>query len=111
MEPLYERLVIVTALPVWANVPFQSWVMLCPLGNENCILQPLIVAVPVLVMVIFTPNPSCHWFINEGEEVDWEKLFPTVFRPQPKRWLIERTFSWIVRWRRFCRDHEGLPGK
>lgn len=24
-------------------------------------------------------------------------------------WVIERTFSWIIRWRRLCRDHEGLP--
>jgi transposase len=23
--------------------------------------------------------------------------------------VVERTFSWIIRWRRLCRDHEGLP--
>ncbi|WP_211221393.1 transposase [Ktedonobacter racemifer] len=45
----------------------------------------------------------------EREEVDWDALFPTGFRPQPRRWVIERSFSWIVRWRRLCRDHEGLP--
>ena len=45
----------------------------------------------------------------EGEEVDWEKLFPKGFRLLPRRWVIERSFSWIVRWRRLCRDHEGLP--
>ena len=44
-----------------------------------------------------------------GEEVDWEKLFPKGFRLLPRRWVIERSFSWIVRWRRLCRDHEGLP--
>ena len=31
------------------------------------------------------------------------------FRVQPRRWVVERTFGWITRWRRLCRDHEGLP--
>ncbi|HEX4205271.1 MAG TPA: hypothetical protein VHZ51_13985, partial [Ktedonobacteraceae bacterium] len=34
---------------------------------------------------------------------------PKVFVPSPRCWVIERTFSWIIRWRRLCRDHEGLP--
>jgi transposase len=53
--------------------------------------------------------PKRGLLVPEGEEVDWETVFPTGFRPQPKRWLIERSFSWMVRWRRLCRDHEGLP--
>ena len=28
---------------------------------------------------------------------------------EPRRWVVERTFSWITRWRRLARDHEGLP--
>jgi putative transposase len=31
------------------------------------------------------------------------------FQVQPRRWVIERTFAWITRWRRLARDHEGLP--
>ncbi len=31
------------------------------------------------------------------------------FVPLPRRWVVERTFAWITRWRRLCRDHEGLP--
>jgi len=53
--------------------------------------------------------PKRGLLVSEGEEVDWDRLFPPGFRPQPKRWIIERTFSWIIRWRRLCRDHEGLP--
>jgi transposase len=53
--------------------------------------------------------PKRGLLVPEGEEVDWETLFPTGFRTQPKRWIIERCFSWMVRWRRLCRDHEGLP--
>ena len=53
--------------------------------------------------------PKRGLLVAEGEEVDWDKLFPKGFRPLPRRWVVERTFSWIVRWRRLCRDHEGLP--
>lgn len=53
--------------------------------------------------------PKRGLLVPEGEEVDWEMLFPKGFRPQPRRWVIERSFSWMVRWRRLCRDHEGLP--
>jgi putative transposase len=31
------------------------------------------------------------------------------FKVLPRRWVVERTFAWITRWRRLCRDHEGLP--
>jgi putative transposase len=24
-------------------------------------------------------------------------------------WVFERSFAWIIRWRRLARDHEGLP--
>lgn len=53
--------------------------------------------------------PKRGLLVAEGEEVDWDKLFPRGFRPLPRRWVIERSFAWIVRWRRLCRDHEGLP--
>jgi hypothetical protein len=37
--------------------------------------------------------PKRGLLVSEGEEVDWEKLFPTGFRPQPRRWVIENTQS------------------
>jgi putative transposase len=39
----------------------------------------------------------------------WDQLFPARLRLQPKRWIVERSLAWMVRWRRLCRDHEGLP--
>lgn len=27
----------------------------------------------------------------------------------PRRWVVERSLSWIMRARRHCRDHERLP--
>jgi putative transposase len=31
------------------------------------------------------------------------------FQVLPRRWVVERSIAWITRWRRLCRDHEGLP--
>jgi transposase len=53
--------------------------------------------------------PKRGLLVPEGEEPEWDKLFPVGFRPLPKRWVVERSFSWMVRWRRLCRDHEGEP--
>lgn len=44
-------------------------------------------------------------------------ILQTVLRPVglrhfvvlPKRWIVERTFSWITCWRRFARDYERHP--
>jgi transposase len=33
---------------------------------------------------------------REGVKVDWEKLLPPEgFQVSPRRWVVERTFSWI----------------
>lgn len=57
-----------------------------------------------------------------GALVDWAKVrldikIKTVRRPPdahgfvvlPRRWVVERSLSWIMRARRHCRDHERLP--
>jgi len=53
--------------------------------------------------------PKRGLLVPIGTEPDWDKLFPKGFRLLPRRWVIERSFAWITRWRRLCRDHEGLP--
>ena len=34
----------------------------------------------------------------------------TSFKPLPVRWVVERTFAWLGRYRRVSRDYEHLPG-
>jgi putative transposase len=46
---------------------------------------------------------------QEGVEVDWEKLLPPKgFQVLPRRWVVERTFSWIEHNRRMSKDYERL---
>ena len=52
-------------------------------------------------------------WVKEGEEIDWErirKLLPEPgFKVLPRRWVVERTFSWIDQNRRMSKDYERLP--
>ena len=46
---------------------------------------------------------------KEGVKVDWEKLLPpSGFQVLPKRWVVERTFSWTDQNRRMSKDYERL---
>jgi putative transposase len=46
---------------------------------------------------------------KEGVKVDWEKLLPSPgFQVLPRRWVVERTFSWIDQNRRMSKDYERL---
>ncbi len=60
-EPLWERFVMVTTLPLCVKAPFHPCVTVWPLGKVNVKDQPLTVVVPVLVIVKATPNPPGHW--------------------------------------------------
>jgi putative transposase len=47
---------------------------------------------------------------KEGVKVDWQKLMPPQgFVVLPRRWVVERTFSWLSQNRRMSKDHERLP--
>jgi transposase len=33
----------------------------------------------------------------------------TTLLPAAHRWVVERSFAWLIRFRRLARDYEGLP--
>jgi putative transposase len=46
---------------------------------------------------------------KEGVKVDWEQLLPPKgFQVLPRRWVVERTFSWTDQNRRMSKDYERL---
>ena len=46
---------------------------------------------------------------KEGKEIDWERLMPQQgFRVLRRRWVVERTFSWLGQNRRMSKDYERL---
>jgi putative transposase len=46
---------------------------------------------------------------GEGKEVDWRRLMPPRgFQVLPRRWVVERTFSWLSQNRRMSKDYERL---
>jgi putative transposase len=48
---------------------------------------------------------SCGWLVGIVARLKNQTTFVVL----PKRWLVERTFGWLVGYRRLARDYECLP--
>jgi putative transposase len=64
-----------------------------------------------------TPKPTPEkvaklWaeeWAKEGQRIDWQRLVPRrSFEVLPRRWVVERTFSWLSQNRRMSKDCERL---
>src|ERR1700742_2989342 len=55
------------------------------------------------------PRPRGVWAPADAV-IDWSKILPpSGFRLLPRRWVVERTFSWLGQSRRMSKDYEYLP--
>lgn len=52
-----------------------------------------------------TGPPRKGGYVAPGGEATPRPTFAIV----PRRWVVERTFAWLGRYRRFARDYEELP--
>lgn len=48
---------------------------------------------------------SCGWFV----EVVRRDRASKGFQVQPNRWIVERTFAWLCKYRRLVKDYEYRP--
>lgn len=54
--------------------------------------------------------PLCVWIIYRWVvEVVTRPKGERCFKVLPKRWIVERTFAWLGRWRRLSKDYERSP--
>ena len=49
-------------------------------------------------------NSVCGWILEIVKRSDDVKGFQVL----PRRWVVERTFGWLGRYRRLSKDYEGL---
>jgi transposase len=48
-------------------------------------------------------------WVKEGKKLDWQKFMPPRgYVTLPRRWVVERTFSWLGQNRRMSKDYERL---
>ena len=67
--------------------------------------------------VIFADSAYARNQLPDWVRATFGWLLHTVLRPAgakgfvvlPKRWIVERTFAWLIRYRRHARDYERIP--
>jgi putative transposase len=54
---------------------------------------------------------AAHGYVPHIRRIGEEKLDPATGEKRfpARRWVVERTFGWLGRWRRLSKDYEYLP--
>ncbi|KAF3363311.1 Transposase, IS5 family, OrfB [Chlamydiales bacterium STE3] len=59
--------------------------------------------------IVKSPRARRWVRVIEGQSIDLSKIIDNGFKALPKRWIVERTFAWINRYRRLSKEYEYLP--
>jgi len=87
---------------------------LCHLFADRAYTGPLLDWIKTFLgwQTEIVPNPENdshqHWVLSYGKPVQLPKP-KGGFQVQRHRWKVERTFGWLIRFRRLARDYDGLP--
>ena len=59
-------------------------------------------------LILYVGVPLKTYYAERGIDLEIIKRTDSKFKILPKRWIVERTFSWISRHRRLSKDYEGV---
>src|SRR5215210_4999588 len=60
----------------------------------------------VINAVRYLVRSGCGWRMLPVHEIIRRCDGQSGFKVLPRRWVVERTFGWMIRWRRLVRDYE-----
>ncbi|MHC4074086.1 MAG: IS5 family transposase [Planctomycetota bacterium] len=93
LKGLFKRMKLIWVDAGYSGQPFAKWVK-----------------AKLSWKVEVVEHPWSQWkrgvWLPEGAE---PPTYPAGFHVLPRRWVVERTFAWLILNRRFCRDYEYLP--
>jgi putative transposase len=95
--------VVVTAAVV--SDPAGARLLLARLGGAGKKLRKIWVDGTYRGKLVEWVGHHCQFFLQAVLRSDDKKGFVVL----PRRWVVERTFAWLIQCRRLCREYEVLP--